>query len=203
VGHSSITIAFRILLAGLLTFVGLAARAQNGGAQQQGGGPQQGQPEWHGQGGPQRGPVYQRKAFEWNDWRKDGKSGRFLDRRFPQQRFPDVQAFNFTRPYPYHLDYYKMRWGGSYAPYFGNLYGPPQVVTAPPYFGPYYGGWGLGAGGYEGGTPNGFNGFGGPSVEHQGLPPQGTIIESPVESIVPNGQPVAPANGESLPTPSQ
>ena len=32
-----------------------------------------------------------------------------------------------------------MRYGGSYAPYFGNLYGPPQVVTAPPYYGPYYG----------------------------------------------------------------
>jgi hypothetical protein len=31
-----------------------------------------------------------------------------------------------------------MRYGGSYAPYFGNLYGPPQVVTAPPYYGPYY-----------------------------------------------------------------
>jgi hypothetical protein len=30
----------------------------------------------------------------------------------------------FTRPYPYHLDYYKMRYGGSYAPYYGNLYGP-------------------------------------------------------------------------------
>jgi hypothetical protein len=34
-----------------------------------------------------------------------------------------------------------MRYGGSYAPYFGNLYGPPQVVTAPPYYGPYYGGY--------------------------------------------------------------
>jgi hypothetical protein len=36
-----------------------------------------------------------------------------------------------------------MRYGGSYAPYFGNLYGPPQVVTAPPYYGPYYGGYGF------------------------------------------------------------
>jgi hypothetical protein len=35
-----------------------------------------------------------------------------------------------------------MRYGGSYAPYFGNLYGPPQVVTAPPYYGPYYGNFG-------------------------------------------------------------
>jgi hypothetical protein len=62
-----------------------------------------------------------------------------------------VTAGWFQRPYPYHLDYYRMRYGGSYAPYFGNLYGPPQVVTAPPYYGPYYGGFG-----YPIGT--GFNG---------------------------------------------
>jgi hypothetical protein len=55
-----------------------------------------------------------------------------------------VNAGWFQRPYPYHLDYYRMRYGGSYAPYFGNLYGPPQVVTAPPYYGPYYGGYGYG-----------------------------------------------------------
>jgi hypothetical protein len=60
---------------------------------------------------------------------------------------PQVSAGWFQRPYPYHLDYYRMRYGGSYAPYFGNLYGPPQVVTAPPYYGPYYGG-------YDG--PNGY-----------------------------------------------
>ncbi len=34
----------------------------------------------------------------------------------------------FQRPYPYHLDYYRMRYGGSYEPYFGNLYGPPINV---------------------------------------------------------------------------
>ena len=43
----------------------------------------------------------------------------------------------FQRPYPYHLDYYKMRYGGSYEPYFGNLYGPPVYVF--PSSG-YYGG---------------------------------------------------------------
>lgn len=48
---------------------------------------------------------------------------------------------SFTRPYPYHLDYYRMRWGGSYAPYFGNIYGPPDVVLGAPYYGGgyYYG----------------------------------------------------------------
>jgi hypothetical protein len=49
-----------------------------------------------------------------------------------------------------------MRYGGSYAPYFGNLYGPPQVVTAPPYYGPYYGGYdapnGYPAPGYDNGA---------------------------------------------------
>lgn len=53
---------------------------------------------------------------------------------------PDTAAFRsqwFRRPYPYHLDYYRMRYGGSYAPYFGNIYGPPVLFFAPPY--PYYG----------------------------------------------------------------
>ena len=52
---------------------------------------------------------------------------------------PQVSAGWFQRPYPYHLDYYRMRYGGSYAPYFGNLYGPPEVVLAPPAFGYGYG----------------------------------------------------------------
>jgi len=39
-----------------------------------------------------------------------------------------------------------MRYGGSYAPYFGNLYGPPVYRYGAPYaappFGPYGGGFG-------------------------------------------------------------
>jgi hypothetical protein len=84
--------------------------------------------------------VYQRHAFDWKDkhdrWYGHGRK---FDARFIQ---PQVSSGWFQRPYPYHLDYYKMRYGGSYAPYFGNLYGPPQVVTAPPYYGPYYDGFG-------------------------------------------------------------
>lgn len=49
----------------------------------------------------------------------------------------NVSAGTFQRPYPYHLDYYKQRYGGSYEPYFGNLYGPPNVVL-----GGVYGGYG-------------------------------------------------------------
>jgi hypothetical protein len=48
------------------------------------------------------------------------------------------QNFNYgyyQRPYPYHLDYYRMRYGGSYEPYAGNLYGPP-MVQAPTYVAP-------------------------------------------------------------------
>lgn len=45
----------------------------------------------------------------------------------------------FQRPYPYHLDYYRLRYGGTYEPYYsGGLYGTPQVI-APPAFGYGYG----------------------------------------------------------------
>jgi hypothetical protein len=94
-------------------------------------------------GGPShgRGPVYQRHAYgpamdsAWRGGHNDhGKES--------PAAVAHVNSGWFQRPYPYHLDYYRMRYGGSYAPYFGNLYGPPQVVTAPPYYGPYYGGYG-------------------------------------------------------------
>jgi hypothetical protein len=51
----------------------------------------------------------------------------------PQQ----VQSGWYQRPYPYHLDYYRMRYGGSYEPYFGNLYGPPNVILPQAYPAPY------------------------------------------------------------------
>ncbi len=66
-----------------------------------------------------------------------------------------------------------MRYGGSYAPYFGNLYGPPQVVTAPPYYGPYYGNF--------------------------GADPSGVMFGTPVENVVPND---ATAPSDTLPQPS-
>ena len=157
-----------------------------------------GQPPQGGGDGPQGGqhdnqhggrrPVYQRRAFEWmhadHDRRRDGYGpGRW--------ETPQVSAGWFQRPYPYHLDYYKMRYGGSYAPYFGNLYGPPQVV---------YGGWGWGAGGWGaeyggyGGQPNGF----------QGIPYSNSMMpEASAESANSgNGQAASP-KGESLPAPSQ
>ena len=93
----------------------------------------------HLNGGP---PVYQQHAFE--DHRRDDRRDRRDFRRDSRFASPQVSANWFQRPYPYHLDYYKMRYGGSYAPYYGNLYGTPfgtpQVANYPPYYGPYYGG---------------------------------------------------------------
>ena len=43
-----------------------------------------------------------------------------------------------------------MKWGGSYAPYFGNLYGPPNYfINAAP--------WGGGFNGFNGFSPGGFD----------------------------------------------
>jgi len=113
---------------------------------------------------------------------KHGRGDRRGDFFSPQLVAPPVSSGWFQRPYPYHLDYYKMRYGGSYAPYFGNLYGPPQVVTAPPYYGPYYGG-------YEQGYPNAYG-------------PNGMTYKAPVEESAPKDQESAQSDGDSLPVPA-
>lgn len=128
------------------------------------------QPPGYSNRGP--APVYQRHAFEWN-----GSGRGKFDRRFDRHSRwspPNVNAGWSQRPYPYHLDYYKMRYGGSYAPYFGNLYGPPQVVTAPPYFGPYYGG-------FEYANP-GDGAFGVPNS----AVPNGPMLQAPAENVAPD-----------------
>ena len=130
--------------------------------------------------------MYQRHAFEG----RHGGKFRGHDNRRSHWQQPQVNAGWFQRPYPYHLDYYKMRYGGSYAPYFGNLYGTPEVVTAPPYYGPYYGGYG----GYEGGQP-GYGGYGAPNPTFQnGVAPNGPFSDDPAQQTPPA------ANGE-LPAP--
>lgn len=97
-----------------------------------------------------RGPVYQRHAFDGGSFKHGPQHDGGRRGQSSPANVSQVNAGWFQRPYPYHLDYYRMRYGGSYAPYFGNLYGPPQVVTAPPYYGPYYGGYGYGgAFGYD------------------------------------------------------
>ena len=104
-------------------------------------------------------PVYKRKAWEWphGGWNDSWHGGGHQHMEQP------VSGGWFQRPYPYHLDYYRMKYSGSYAPYFGNLYGPPAVSITPPYYGdhgPYDGSYGYpGGNGYPGnGYTNGYYG---------------------------------------------
>lgn len=149
-------------LAGLVAGLGGVVLGQPpGGPPPSGPGPGMGTP-----------PVYQRHAFEWSSHdrdRNDDRHPRHHDQRWVA---PQTSAGWFQRPYPYHLDYYKMRYGGSYAPYFGNLYGTPQVVTAPPYG---YGPWA-----FDGGYP-----------AYGNYPPYGTYPQ-PIPPVAPNA-PNAPA----------
>ncbi len=144
-------------------------------------------------------PGYQRRAFDWRDGDKH-------NHRHGRQRntwiSPRVESGWFQRPYPYHLDYYKMRYHGSYEPYFGNLYGPPEVVTAPPYYGPYYGGSGLGAGGYQseyGAYPN--SEFGGGPIAYP-VEPQMQSSAAAANSAAAAQPPTATTKDENLPAPA-
>jgi hypothetical protein len=142
-------------------------------------------------------PVYQQHAFDGHR-RDDRQDRRDFRRSYPMFRSPQVTAGWFQRPYPYHLDYYKMRYGGSYAPYFGNLYGTPQAVYYPPYYGPYYGGngalypndYGQGYGGLPAGYPAGPNGV---------MP--GTEVEEVIGPEKPAGESAAKAKSDTLPAP--
>jgi hypothetical protein len=104
-------------------------------AQPMGGGPQMGPTQGDGQ--PWAG--YQRKGFDngpgfggagpgWNGAGRGGGYG------YSPQQF---SGGYIQRPYPYHLDYYKMRYGGSYAPYYGNLYGQSNSFYPAQYNGDY------------------------------------------------------------------
>jgi hypothetical protein len=136
--RASKIVAVTLLLAAALVHTARAQQNSRGG---------------RGEGESRRGPVYQRHAYGGSHHDRGRGNGQRNSNYFVQYPSPQVSAGWFQRPYPYHLDYYRMRYGGSYAPYFGNLYGPPQVVTAPPYYGPYYGGY-LGANdGYAVGIP--------------------------------------------------
>jgi len=85
----------------------------------------------------------------------------------------------FQRPYPYHLDYYRLRYGGSYAPYFGYLYGTPDVLLNSPAYGPIP--WG---GEY-------------PTTPHGAYPPaSGT--SPPPRGFRESAQPGQPAEAETL-----
>ena len=92
-----------------------------------------------------------------------------------------------------------MRYGGSYAPYFGNLYGAPQVVNYPPYYGPYYGGNGVG-------YPNGYGqpGFGGGPTEYPtnaGMMMPEVEAEESAVGQAPTSGPAVKTGGEVMPAP--
>ena len=83
-------------------------------------------------------PVYQQRSNHADHWQHRQKASYRNRYHWHNNVRASTQEFSFQRPYPYHLDYYRMRYGGSYAPYFGNLYGPSQVYA--PAYG--YGGFG-------------------------------------------------------------
>ena len=142
--------------------------------------------------------MYQRHGFDGNR-REERRDRRDFRRNFPFMMSPQVSAGWFQRPYPYHLDYYRMRYGGSYAPYFGNLYGTPQVVNYPPYYGPYYDDRGSQ-------YPNGYGqGYGGMTMEYPASPssmvPGGPEGEQSSSAGKPVEKPAAKSTGEALPAP--
>ena len=87
-----------------------------------------------------------------------------------------------------------MRYGGSYAPYFGNLYGPSGF---PAYYGPYYGGYG----GYGAGYGNGYPppGFNGDPVNAGAEMPETDTEEAPLPAQIPTGTGGAKANSNTAP----
>src|SRR3954451_14504998 len=98
------------------------------------------------------GPVYQRHAmdghmsddghmFDGNrrdNWRmnRDGRRDSRRDSGFEMS--PRISSGWFERPYPDHLDFFRMRFGSRVGP-LEAPYGP----TLPAYYGPYYTGAGL------------------------------------------------------------
>lgn len=154
--------------------------------------------------GPWNGgsPVYQNHASNGRPsdkrWREDRRERRDL-RCGPSFMFPQTSSAWFQRPYPYHLDYYKMRYGGSYAPYFGNLYGPSGF---PAYYGPYYGGvGGYGAdygNGYPPPWPNGAP-MGYPVTSGEELP-ETNMEEAPLPTQIRTGAAATEASVNSAPT---
>ncbi len=72
----------------------------------------------------------------WGNWQPPHHKPEYHRPARPVVQAPSIESGSFQRPYPFHLDYYKMRWGGSYEPYFGNLYGPPNIIVTPSFVAP-------------------------------------------------------------------
>lgn len=95
-------------------------------------------PGGHHSGGQGNHPSHNHSGHHQNQHHNGNNNG-FNNTWFYGMGIPFYpQNYNYgyyTRPYPYHLDYYRMRYQGSYDPYAGNLYGPP-LVQAPTYVNP-------------------------------------------------------------------
>jgi hypothetical protein len=107
---------------------------------------------------------------------------------------PQVNSGWFQRPYPTHLDYFRLRSNEAPPPYYGNWYGS-------------YGGWGPPVGGWEnedgsyGTQPND------DETGSQGVSPRVLLMNPPPDQNKDgnaSGKAASPAGGsESLPAPSK
>lgn len=186
---------FRWLVVGCAAIGAISAEVEFAGAQPPQGnfGGQQNGP----QGGPQNGPpqTYQRQA---NDWSRRGRDRRRNDfqQGFPFNT-PQVNSGWYQRPYPTHLDYFRLRSNEAPPPYYGNWNGSAGGWAGP------VGVWDNDAGGYV--NPSSDDG----TNSNQGVSPRALLMNPPSgqnKSGDVNGKgTTSPATGsdESLPAPSK
>jgi len=146
------------------------------------------------QGGSQNGPqTYQRQKFDGSRWGRDRRRNDF-GQSFPFTT-PQVNSGWYQRPYPTHLDYFRLRSNEAPPPYYGNWNGS-------------YGGWG----GPVGVLDNDASGYATPSNEDgvsggQGVSPRALLMNPPSDqskSGDASGKGTGAAVGsESLPAPSK
>jgi hypothetical protein len=153
------------------------------------------QPPQGGNGGSPNGPpVYQRQGFDGSH--RDRDRGRRRD-DFRQSRpfeMPQVNSGWFQRPYPDHLDYFRLRSGPGNATYYGNGYGTRWMNG----WGPGSGGWGVDGGGYPVQGPDG-------AVGNQGVSPATLMMNRPPQQSTSKDSSDQSSqqstSGESLPAP--
>jgi hypothetical protein len=151
------------------------------------------QPPRGGNGGPPNGqsPVYQRQSIDWSRGDRDRRRDDF--RQSGQYAYPQVNSGWFQRPYPTHLDYFRLRSGEVPPRYYGDWYG----MT--------YGSWGQGVGGWsqDGG------GYTLPAAESgddgQGVSPKALMMNTPPQQNATKDSSGAASQGsgsnETLPPP--
>jgi hypothetical protein len=146
------------------------------------------------QGGPQNGPpqTYQRQGSDWSRRGRDRRRDNF-GQSFPFTT-PQVNSGWYQRPYPTHLDYFRLRSNEAPPPYYGNWNGSYGGWTGP------VGVWDNG-GGYI--TPPADDG----ATGVQGVSPRALLANPPSEqnkSSDGSGKAAGTGGGsESLPPPSK